>query len=151
MSEITKTAVAERLAPTPPLPVAEVTSYAVAAPDKRAEIDKTMAEIDIADSNSILFFGTAAQGDVTAVADEMLEGVRNKDTGPAGSALNDMLSTLRGFDIGELDPNKKPSFFARMPRSRRSTWRRACPAASCDRSSTTAGWRRSSVASTVRQ
>jgi uncharacterized protein YaaN involved in tellurite resistance len=114
MSEPTKTTVTERLAPTAPLPIAEVTSYAAAPPDRRAEIDRTMMEIDITDSNSILFFGTAAQGDVTAVADEMLEGVRNKDTGPAGSALNDMLSTLRGFDIGELDPNKKPGFFARM-------------------------------------
>ena len=118
MSEPTKTTVAERLAdeltPTAPLPVAEVPSYAVAPPERRAEIEQMMAEIDINDSNSILFFGTSAQGEVTAVADEMLEGVRNKDTGPAGQALNDMLSTLRGFDLGELDPNKKPGIFARL-------------------------------------
>ena len=117
MSEPTKTTVAERLAdeltPTAPLPVAEVPSYAVAPPERRAEIEKVMAEIDIDDSNSILFFGTSAQGEVTAVADEMLEGVRNKDTGPAGQALNDMLSTLRGFDTtawtsaGE-NPSKSP-------------------------------------------
>jgi uncharacterized protein YaaN involved in tellurite resistance len=73
-----------------------------------------MAEIDIADSNSILFFGTATQGEVTSVADEMLEGVRNKDTGPAGQALNEMVSTLRGFSLEELDPNRKPGLFARL-------------------------------------
>jgi uncharacterized protein YaaN involved in tellurite resistance len=44
----------------------------------------------------------------------MLEGVRNKDTGPAGAALNDMVAVLRGFDLDELDPNKKPGFFARL-------------------------------------
>jgi uncharacterized protein YaaN involved in tellurite resistance len=44
----------------------------------------------------------------------MLEGVRNKDTGPAGQALNEMVSTLRGFSLEELDPNRKPSLFARL-------------------------------------
>jgi len=44
----------------------------------------------------------------------MLEGVRNKDTGPAGEALNDMVSTLRGFQLDNLDPNQKPTLFARL-------------------------------------
>jgi uncharacterized protein YaaN involved in tellurite resistance len=114
MSE-TKVRTAEReLAPTVPLPAAEVTSYAVATPERRTEIEQALKEIQIDDSNSILFFGTAAQGDVTTVADEMLEGVRNKDAGPAGQALSEMLSTLRGFDIGALDPNKKAGFVARL-------------------------------------
>jgi uncharacterized protein YaaN involved in tellurite resistance len=120
MSEPTPTTTAQstiqqsQLMPTPPLPAAQVTSYAAATPERRAEIDQALNEIQIDDSNSILFFGTSAQGDVTAVADEMLEGVRNKDTGPAGQALSEMLTTLRGFDIGEIDPNKKPGFFARL-------------------------------------
>ena len=44
----------------------------------------------------------------------MLEGVRNKDAGPAGTALNEMVTVLRGFNLEELDPNKKPGFFARL-------------------------------------
>jgi uncharacterized protein YaaN involved in tellurite resistance len=114
MSESKVTTAEVQLAPTAPLPAADVTSYAAATPERRIEIDQAIKEIQIDDSNSILFFGTAAQGDVTAVADEMLEGVRNKDTGPAGQALSEMLSTLRGFDIGALDPNKKPGFFSRL-------------------------------------
>ena len=55
-----------------------------APPALRAEIDRAIAEIDLDDSNSILFFGSSAQAEVTSVADEMLDGVRNKDTGPAG-------------------------------------------------------------------
>ena len=72
------------------------------------------AELDLHDSNSIIFFGSKAQEQLTTVSDQMLEGVRNKDSGPAGAALNDMVSVLRGFDLDELDPNKKPGFFARL-------------------------------------
>ena len=116
MSQTTPTQTASVQAPSPtaPLPAQEVVTYAAAPPAQRAEIDRALAEIDIGDSNSILFFGTAAQGEVTSVADEMLEGVRNKDTGPAGQALNEMVSTLRGFALDDLDPNKKRGFFARL-------------------------------------
>ena len=73
-----------------------------------------MEEIDIQDSNSIIFFGSKAQQQVTEISDKMLEGVRNKDLGGAGNVLGEMISVLRGFDLEALDPNKKPSFFARL-------------------------------------
>ncbi len=111
MTETTQT---NDLKPTPPLPTEDVVGYAAAPPARRAEIDRALAEIDLTDSNSILFFGTAAQGEVTTVADEMLEGVRNKDTGPAGQALNEMVTTLRGFALDDLDPKKRPGFLARL-------------------------------------
>jgi len=110
----TQTAAPPQMTPTAPVPPAEVVSYSAAPPAQRAEIDKAMSEIDLDNSNSILFFGTQAQGGVTGVADEMLEGVRNKDTGPAGQALNDMLSTLRGFSVEELDPKKKAGLLSRL-------------------------------------
>ena len=114
MSETRTQPATAGIPPTAPLPAADVVSYTTAPPAQRAEIERVMAEIDIADSNSILFFGTAAQGEVTSVADEMLEGVRNKDTGPAGQALNEMVSTLRGFAIDDLDPKRKAGFLARL-------------------------------------
>lgn len=89
-------------------------TYEAAEPERKAVIEQAIAEIDIADSNSIIFFGTKAQEQLTTVSDTMLEGVRNKDTGPAGNALNEMLVTLRGFDVGSIDPTKKPGFFARL-------------------------------------
>jgi uncharacterized protein YaaN involved in tellurite resistance len=109
MSESKVTTAEPQLAPTAPLPAAEVTSYAVATPERRTEIEQALKEIQIDDSNSILFFGTAAQGEVTAVADEMLEGVRNKDTGPAGLALSEMSGIVCAarLDIGALDPQQK--------------------------------------------
>jgi uncharacterized protein YaaN involved in tellurite resistance len=73
-----------------------------------------MAEIDLSDTNSLLFFGTKAQEEVTSVADEMLDGVRNKDTGVAGQALNEMVSTLRGFSVQDLTTGKKRGLVARL-------------------------------------
>jgi uncharacterized protein YaaN involved in tellurite resistance len=119
MTTNTSTTVAAALAPTAPLPPADITAYNAALPERRREIEQAMAEIEIDDSNSILFFGTAAQDQVTAVADEMLDGVRNKDTGAAGEALNEMVTTLRGLPVAELDARKKGGLFARLFRSAR--------------------------------
>ena len=97
-----------------PLPETEVTPYTAATGTALAEIEKALAELDLADSNSILFFGTSAQTEVTEVADAMLEGVRNKDTGLAGQALSEMVSTLRGFSAEDLDLNRKRGLLARL-------------------------------------
>ncbi|MGP1358781.1 toxic anion resistance protein, partial [Roseicyclus sp.] len=89
------------LAPTPPVADALV-SYAEAPPDRRARIEAALGELDVSDSNSVITFGARAQAQVTEIADSMLEGVRNKDTGAAGAVLSDMVATLRGFDVEEL-------------------------------------------------
>lgn len=102
------------LAPTAPLPSPEVPRYEGASPEQRAEIDQALTELHMDDSNAVLFFGTSAQEAVTAVADEMLEGVRNKDTGEAGQSLNQLVTTLRGMPVAELDPKKKPGLLRRL-------------------------------------
>lgn len=80
----------------------------------RQAIDSLISEINMQDSNSIIFFGSKAQESVTEISDKMLEGVKNKELGSSGEALNEMVATIRGFDIDQLDPNKKPGFFARI-------------------------------------
>ena len=82
--------------------------------ENKGNIDKLIDELDMQDSNSIIFFGSKAQESVTEISDKMLEGVRNKELGSSGAALNEMVATIRGFDINELDPNKKPGFFAKL-------------------------------------
>ncbi|MBU4328022.1 MAG: toxic anion resistance protein, partial [Proteobacteria bacterium] len=81
---------------------------------ERAAMDALIQEIDLNDTHSLLYFGAPAQQQLASISDDMLEGVRNKDTGPAGEALNRMLITVRGFDLGSLDPNSKPGIFARL-------------------------------------
>lgn len=92
----------------------ELVSYASAGPVERKAMETLMAEIDLSDSSSILFFGSRAQEQLTTISDQMLEGVRNKDSGPAGSALNEMVATLRGFEVDELDPNRRPGLMDRL-------------------------------------
>jgi uncharacterized protein YaaN involved in tellurite resistance len=85
--------------------------YATAEPEQRARIDALLAEIDVDDPRSVLFFGSRAQQELTELSDRMLEGVRQKDADAAGSALGAMVSTLRGFDPGRLD---RPGLLGRL-------------------------------------
>ncbi|MDF1583661.1 MAG: toxic anion resistance protein [Methyloprofundus sp.] len=80
----------------------------------QAHIASKIAEIDIHDSKSIIYFGSKAQEQLTSISDKMLDGVKNKDLGSAGGDLNNMVAALRGFDVDALDPNKKPGFFAKL-------------------------------------
>ena len=80
--------------------------------EDKKEIEVMHNEIDMSDSNSIIFFGTKAQEQLTTISDNMLDGVRNKDAGPAAESLNSMVATLRGFDVDNLAV--KPGFFARL-------------------------------------
>lgn len=102
-----------------PAPSAQLVPLSEADAQKRAEIERRMAEIDIGDTQSIIHFGARAQGDLVTVSDQMLEGVRNKDVGPAGDSLRKLVVTLRGFEVDALDDGKSgglwdwfSSFFA---------------------------------------
>jgi len=102
------TAVTEKL-----LPVVEeqIKDAVDLTDDDKVTIEKMITDIDMSDSNSIIFFGTKAQQQLTTISDNMLEGVRNKDVGPAANSLSEMVATLRGFGAEELAVN--PSWFAR--------------------------------------
>ncbi len=78
------------------------------------EIDKVLVELDELDSNAIIHFGSKAQEQVTAISDQMLSGVKSKDSGPAGEMLSEMIVVLRGFDMEKLDPNKKQSWLDKL-------------------------------------
>jgi len=92
----------------------EMVAYEDTKPDEQARVDRLMDEIDLSDSNSIIFFGSKAQQELTTISDSMLEGVRNKDLGSAGDSLNQMVTVLRGFEVENYDPNARPGFFARL-------------------------------------
>lgn len=79
-----------------------------------AEVARRLAELDLDDSHTILFFGSRAQEELTRISDDMLERVRNKDLGAASGALNDMVATLRGFDLEAGDANRKPGWIGRL-------------------------------------
>ena len=84
-----------------------------------AEIKKRMAEIDMANTQSIIEFGSAAQAELQVISQEMLQGVRNKDVGPAGDSLRDIVTTIRGFSVSELDVRRKRTLVGQAARPRR--------------------------------
>ena len=94
----------------------DIVPYDQVDPAERSRIDRLMNEIDLTDSNSIIFFGSKAQQELTSISDNMLEGVRNKDLGSAGNSLNEMVTVLRGFEVEDFDPNNRPGFFMRLIR-----------------------------------
>lgn len=83
-------------------------------PAAQAEIEKRKREIDLSSSQSIIRFGSAAQAELQAISQSMLEGVRNKDVGPAGDSLRNLVSSIRGFSVAELDPGRKQSWWERL-------------------------------------
>lgn len=102
------------LPPTPPAPVAEVVPLAAAPAPVADAIRQRMAEIDITNTQSIINFGAAAQGELTTVSSAMLEDVKNKDLGPAGDSLSKIVSTIRGFSSDELEPGRPRSLWQRI-------------------------------------
>ncbi len=95
-------------------PSTDIVAYEAADPGISAEIEKRIAEIDMSETNSIVSFGSSAQVELQEISQAMLQDVRNKDVGPAGDSLRQIVSTIRGFSISELDVRRKRSWWERL-------------------------------------
>jgi uncharacterized protein YaaN involved in tellurite resistance len=93
---------------------AEMIPLAQAPAEKQIRVQQLQHEINVGNTQSILFFGSKAQEQLTTISDRMLDGVKNKDIGPAGEDLNEMVAAIRGFEVDDLDPNKKQGLLDRM-------------------------------------
>lgn len=92
-------------------PRSDIVLLEAADPTTSAAIEKRIGEIDMGDTNSIMSFGSSAQAELQEISQSMLADVRNKDVGPAGDSLRDIVSTIRGFSISELDIRRKRSWW----------------------------------------
>ncbi|WP_371037242.1 toxic anion resistance protein [Rhodosalinus sp. FB01] len=97
-----------------PAETSEIVPLEEADTAKSGELRRRMDEIDIADTNSIVSFGSAAQAELQEISQAMLADVRNKDVGPAGDSLRDIVTTIRGFSVSELDVRRERSFWERL-------------------------------------
>ncbi len=97
-----------------PEPKGELIVVDQADPAERAEIERRMAELDMDNTQSIIQFGSTAQAELQVISQEMLSGVKNKDTGPAGGALREIVTSIRGFSVDELNPNRKLSWWEKL-------------------------------------
>ena len=97
-----------------PEPSTEIVPLASAPAPVGSEIKKRMDEIDMADTQSIVSFGSAAQAELQEISQAMLADVRNKDVGPAGDSLRGIVTTIRGFSVSELDVRRERSWWEKL-------------------------------------
>ena len=121
MSETVRQKAAEELAEVTevtaaklPEPAAELVPLEAAEAPIAEGIRQRMQEIDIADTQSIISFGSSAQGELQEISQAMLTDVRNKDVGPAGDSLQNIVTTIRGFSVSELDVRRQRSWWERL-------------------------------------
>ncbi len=97
-----------------PEPGTQIVALEAAPAPVADDIRKRMAELDMSNTQSIISFGSGAQAELQVISQEMLAGVKNKDVGPAGDSLREIVSTIRGFSGEELDVNRERSWWERL-------------------------------------
>lgn len=95
-------------------PMAEVVPLEAAPAEKAEAIKQRMAEVDLANTQSIIAFGSSAQAELQVISQAMLQDVKNKDVGPAGDSLRKIVTTIRGFAVEELDLRREASWWERL-------------------------------------
>ena len=101
--EIIEAAIEEKSEQVPEVRVEEVTA-----------LQEALNELDIKDRNSIIYFGSSAQEKLDEISNRMIDGVQNKDMGAAGAALNEMVASIRGFDMEKFNPNIKLAWYQKL-------------------------------------
>ena len=97
-----------------PEPGREIVALEAAPAPVAEDIRKRMAELDMTNTQSIISFGSAAQAELQVISQQMLADVKNKDVGPAGDSLRDIVTTIRGFSVSELDVRRQRSWWERL-------------------------------------
>ena len=77
-------------------------------------LQEALSELDIKDRKSIIYFGSSAQEKLDEISNRMIDGVQNKDMGAAGAALNEMVASIRGFDMEKFNPNIKLAWYQKL-------------------------------------
>ncbi|MGY6536824.1 MAG: toxic anion resistance protein [Pararhodobacter sp.] len=111
--ELTATIEQTALAPLPE-PAADLVALDQAQGEEAAAIRSRMGEIDMGSTGSIIGFGSRAQLELQQISQAMLQDVKNKDLGPAGDSLRQMVTTIRGFSVNELDTRRERSWWERL-------------------------------------
>jgi uncharacterized protein YaaN involved in tellurite resistance len=97
-----------------PTQAGEIVPLEKANKTQGAAIRSRMSEINMADTNSIVAFGSGAQVELQEISQSMLQGVRNKDVGPAGDSLRNIVTTIRGFSVSELDVRRERTWWEKL-------------------------------------
>lgn len=83
-------------------------------PEEKDKVTKAANELNVKDRTSVIYFGSGAQEKLDEISNRMIDGVQNKDLGKAGESLNKIVAAIRGFDLDELNPNKKLAWWKKI-------------------------------------
>ncbi|MDO5528988.1 MAG: toxic anion resistance protein [Paracoccus sp. (in: a-proteobacteria)] len=97
-----------------PEPHGEIVPLQEAPAPVADEIRQRMDEIRLNDTGSVVHFGSRAQAGLQEISQAMLADVKNKDVGPAGESLRNIVTTIRGFSVNELDMRRERSWWERL-------------------------------------
>ncbi|WP_299846574.1 toxic anion resistance protein [uncultured Paracoccus sp.] len=97
-----------------PEPAPEIVPLTDAPAPVAEEIRKRMDEIDLKNTGSVVNFGSRAQAGLQEISQKMLADVKNKDVGPAGESLREIVTTIRGFSVNELDMRRNRSWWEKL-------------------------------------
>ncbi|SDZ10227.1 Uncharacterized conserved protein YaaN involved in tellurite resistance [Jannaschia faecimaris] len=97
-----------------PEPGTQIVALEQADAPVAASIRQRMDELDMTNTQSIISFGSSAQAELQQISQAMLADVKNKDVGPAGDSLRNIVSTIRGFSVSELDVRRKRSWWEKL-------------------------------------
>ncbi len=78
-------------------------NYDLLTQEEKDAIEEFNQKIDVYDNTQILEYGSAAQNKISKFSDEVLEGVRTKDTGEVGDSLAKLVAELKSFDKAVVD------------------------------------------------
>ena len=78
-------------------------NYDLLTQEEKDAIEEFNQKIDVYDNTQILEYGAAAQNKISKFSDEVLEGIRTKDTGEVGDSLAKLVAELKSFDKAVVD------------------------------------------------
>ena len=94
---------AETLAVQEPTPAVEAPVFDESSltPEEKKMVDDFSAQIDLANTNLVLQFGSGAQKKIADFSETALANVRTKDLGEVGDVLSSVVTQLKSFDVDE--------------------------------------------------
>jgi len=90
------------------------TEVTAVLPEEEAQLQEAMDKLNLNDRNSVIYFGTDAQEKLDDISNRMIDGVQNKDIGAAGDSLNQIVASIRSFDIDALNPNTPVPWYKKL-------------------------------------
>jgi len=82
------------------------------SPEELARVQEIKNQIKVDDSQAVITYGVGAQRDISSFADTILNEVRSKDGGYAGSILTNLVLKIKETDVDSLS---NESFISKIP------------------------------------